>query len=96
MLSSCSSLPSKDVTAADSPYDLHLDATTLANIEVGNQGKYITISKIELVHSTTNSIMSVRSVANDDSAVYNLWGIHQNGKLQKGVYIKSGSKFVVR
>lgn len=95
-------LPSKDVTAADSPYDLTLDAATLTNIEADKlyiQGKYISLSKAELVRNTATSILSLQtaSLKNQNSdTVYSLSGIAQSGKLQRGIYIKGGRKFVVK
>jgi hypothetical protein len=45
-------VPCFDVTAASSPYDLTLDATSLASIEADKlyiQGKLVTVSKAELI-----------------------------------------------
>lgn len=93
-------LPSKDVTAADSPYDLVLDQQTLTNIEADKlyiQGKRITLTKVELVRTATTGIKAISSTANADEApVYSLSGIRQSGKLARGIYVKGGKKFIVR
>lgn len=88
-----------DITAANSPYNLTLDETSLANIEADKlyiQGKYLTVEKVELIRLTTAGINSIKTVGLADNAVYSLNGIRQGNVLHRGLYIKNGKKFMVK
>lgn len=88
-----------DVSADNSPYNLTLDETSLANIEADKlyiQGKFITISKVELLRPITAGINKSITTSIPNDVVYSLHGIRQGNTLSHGIYIKNGKKFMVK